>query len=162
MLVVIGVPDSLHQRAKKRQLSAESILKKIAQPYHVIVSKSYLLEDARATAKELFQKYPLVDSIIAASDVHAIAILQEAYQRGYKVPDELQIIGYDDIPTSDLVVPPLSTVHQPAYQIGYKGADMLYQLISNKPIKQKKIVLPVHFKERETLRKKEIKWKEYL
>ncbi len=157
MLVVIGVPDSLHQRAKKRQLSAESILKKIAQPYHVIVSKSYLLEDARATAKELFQKYPLVDSIIAASDVHAIAILQEAYQRGYKVPDELQIIGYDDIPTSDLVVPPLSTVHQPAYQIGYKGADMLYQLIGNKPIKQKKIVLPVHFKERETLRKKEIK-----
>lgn len=156
-LVVVGVPDSLHQRAKKRQLSAEAVLKKAKQSYQVIVSRSYLLEDARETALELFRQYPEVDSVIAASDVHAIAILQEAYQRGRKVPDELQIIGYDDIPTSDLVVPPLSTIHQPAYQIGYKGADMLYQLIMNKQVKNKKIVLPVHFKERETLRKKEVK-----
>lgn len=157
LLVVVGVQDSIHHHAKDRQISVESTLIKAQQPYQVIDSRSYLLEDARETAMELFQSYPEVDSVIAASDVHAIAILQEAYRRGYKIPEELQIIGYDDIPTSDLVVPRLSTIHQPAYQMGYEGANMLYQLITNQTVKKKKIVLPVHFQERETLRKKEFK-----
>ncbi|MHC5268977.1 LacI family DNA-binding transcriptional regulator [Enterococcus sp. LJL98] len=154
-LVVIGVPDTILDRAKNRQLGAEAVLIKAEQAYQVIVSRSYLLEDARATAKALFETYPEVDSVIAASDVHAIAILQEAYQRGYQIPEDLQLIGYDDIPTSDLVVPRLSTIHQPAFQIGYQGAEMLHQLITNQKVQTKKMILPVHLVHRETLRKKE-------
>ena len=75
--------------------------------------------------------------MIAPSDTHAIAIMQEAYHHGVKIPEQLQVIGYDDIPISKLVVPRLTTIHQPAYQVGYKGAEMLFALINDQFIEQK-------------------------
>ena len=67
----------------------------------------------------------------------------------------MQVIGYDDIPISNLVVPPLTTIHQPAYEMGYKGAEMLYKLMNEQEVKQKKLILPTRLIERDTLRKKE-------
>ena len=54
--------------------------------------------DAKKWAKELFDKYLETDGVIASNNITATAVLHEALQRGKKVPDEVQIIGYDDIP----------------------------------------------------------------
>ena len=96
-----------------------------------------------------------MDSVIASNDVHGLAILKEALRRGIKVPEELQIIGYDDIPFSQMVYPSLATIAQPAYEMGYKGAELLCRVMENQPIDKKIIQLPVLLKQRETLRKKE-------
>lgn len=151
-IVVIAGPETV-SRARDRLLSVEYTLKKAHQEYALIQSASFLLEDAAETAQAVFNRFPAVDSVIAPSDTHAIAVMQEAYHRGYKIPEELQVIGYDDIPISKLVVPRLTTIHQPAYQIGYRGAQMLFQLMTNQVVEQKKIILPVHLEERETVRK---------
>jgi LacI family transcriptional regulator len=150
-IVVIAGPESV-TRARDRLMSVEQTLRKANVPYSLIQSNSFLLEDAKQTATLLFDHYPNVDSIIAPSDTHAITILQEAYHRGYQVPKSLQVIGYDDVPISKLVVPRLTTIHQPAYQVGFKGAEMLYSLMNNEYIERKKIILPVHLEVRETVR----------
>lgn len=152
-LVVVAGPENV-SRSKDRLLGVEYLLKKKNQNYQVLQSDSYLLEDAEKTAKELFRRFPEVDSVIAPSDTHAIAILQEANRYQLNVPIDFQIIGYDDIPISKLMIPRLTTIHQPAYQIGWQGAEMLIKLMNNQPIKEKQIVLPVHLQTRETLRKK--------
>lgn len=150
-VVVIAGPESV-TRARDRLLSVEYTLKKAQVPYALVKSTSFLLEDATLTAKQVFLEHPTVDSVIAPSDTHAIAIMQEAYHHCVKIPEQLQVIGYDDIPISKLVVPRLTTIHQPAYQVGYKGAEMLFALINDQFIEQKKIILPVHLEERETVR----------
>jgi DNA-binding LacI/PurR family transcriptional regulator len=61
--------------------------------------------------KELLQ-YPL-DGIVVSSDVIAVGILKSILMAGKKVPEDIAIIGYDDIPLAKLFVPALTTVAQP-------------------------------------------------
>lgn len=153
-IVVVAGPEQV-TRSRDRLISVENTLQNAQQPYSLLQADSFQFQSAEAVAEELFQKFPHVDSVIAPSDTHAIAILQAANQRGLKIPEEFQIVGYDDIPISNLVFPRLSTVHQPAYQIGWQGADLLFKLMNNLPVQANKIKLPVFLQNRDTLRIKE-------
>lgn len=120
-----------------------------------VLNTSFSFGGALETAKKLFALYPKTDGVIAANDITASAILREALYRGKKVPDEIQIIGFDDIPMSRFLFPALSTIHQPAYEMGKEAAKLLLEQLNNPHIKRKQIMLPVSFKERETTRKAE-------
>ena len=91
--------------------------------------------------------------MIASNDIVATAVIQEAYRLGKKVPQDVQIIGFDDIPLSSLLSPALSTIRQPAYDMGRAAADLLIQLIEGTAGEQRIIQMPVQFIERETTRK---------
>lgn len=153
-IIVISGPKEI-DRSKERLQGVLSVLEESKKDYSLVHSASFLLEDAIITAQTVFKQFPTVDTVIAPSDIHAIALIQEAYRHNIKVPKDLQVIGYDDIPISNLVVPPLTTIHQPAYEMGYKGAEMLYKLMNEQEVKQKKLILPTRLIERDTLRKKE-------
>lgn len=83
----------------------------------------------------------------------AAAILREALQLGKSIPDELQIVGFDDIPQSELLFPALSTIRQPAYEMGKEAAKLLLKYIKKEIVQNKHIELPVTFIERNTTRK---------
>jgi LacI family transcriptional regulator len=71
------------------------------------------------------------------------------------VPDDLQVIGFDDIPQSRFSFPALSTIRQPAYEMGKQAAGLLIKCIKKEPLIQKQVQLPVTFIERNTTRKVE-------
>lgn len=122
--------------------------------FHVI-SSSFSFDDAEKMAITLFENYPDIDGVIASNDLSAAAILHEALRIGRSIPNDIQIIGYDDIPLSRLLFPPLSTIRQPAYDMGREAAKLLMKIINNKPLLQKNIQMPVTFIERQTTRKVE-------
>ncbi len=123
--------------------------------FNVMTTASFTFADAEKAAAELFEKFPETDGVIASNDLGAAAILHEALKRGISVPEELQIIGYDDIPLSRLLFPPLSTIRQPAYDMGREAAKLLIQLLDGEISEHKNIQLPVRFIERQTTRKVE-------
>lgn len=65
----------------------------------------------------------------------------------------MQIIGYDDIPQSRLSYPTLTTIRQPAYEMGREAARLLITMIRKEPITQSTIQMPVELIERNTTRK---------
>lgn len=69
-------------------------------------------------------------AIFAANDVTAIRVLGAAGVLGIKVPDELSIVGFDDIPQASLVTPTLTTVRQPLGAMGAAAMQMLLDLLS--------------------------------
>ena len=74
--------------------------------------------------------------------------------KGYKVPDDIEVIGYDDIDFSKHFYPALSTIHQDTMQIGTTAAIKLIQKIENKePNKQDITFIPVKLVHRETTKK---------
>lgn len=139
--------------AQDRFRGAVESLSEAEVDFSVMSTTSFSFEDAKGWAEELFDKFPDTDGIIASNDLVGIAILHEALRRGKRIPEELQIIGYDDIPQSSLSYPPLSTIRQPAYDMGRKAAELLIRIIKKEPNIEKTVQLPVELIERSTTRK---------
>ncbi|MFD0048964.1 LacI family DNA-binding transcriptional regulator [Actinomycetes bacterium NPDC127524] len=121
--------------------------------FNVMATSSFSFEEGEKSAKILFKDFPDTDGVIASNDAAAAAILHEALRIGKAIPEDLQIIGFDDIPLSSLLFPPLSTIRQPAYEMGKEAAKLLIRLINNEHVAEKNIQLPVSFIERQTTRK---------
>jgi DNA-binding LacI/PurR family transcriptional regulator len=68
-------------------------------------------------------------AVLAMSDVHAIGAVHEAQRFGMRVPQDLEVIGFDDIPLAGLVSPALSTVRQPILEKGERAADLLIEAL---------------------------------
>jgi LacI family transcriptional regulator len=77
-----------------------------------------------------------------ANDGMAIGALLAIHQAGLSVPDDVAIVGFDDLPTSRYAYPPLTTVHQPIREKGERAADMLIDQVEGKSSAVRHIELP--------------------
>ncbi|GGA46248.1 LacI family DNA-binding transcriptional regulator [Paenibacillus physcomitrellae] len=141
--------------AQDRYKGAVDMLKEQGISYNVIQTSSFSFMEAGTWAEQLFSQYPDTDGVIASNDIVAAAVLHEALRLGKRVPEDVQIIGYDDVPLSRILNPSLTTVRQPAYDMGRAAARLLIAFMENKPIDQTTIQMPVTFTERDTTRKAE-------
>src|SRR5436190_1079222 len=73
-------------------------------------------------------------AIFAGSDQQAFGLYEAARQRGLRVPQDLSVVGFDDLPVSRWVPPPLTTVRQPLDEMGRAAAQMLGDLIEGRPL----------------------------
>ena len=80
--------------------------------------------------KELLQEYP-IDGLLAHSDYHAFRAMEVIQKLGHNVPDDISIIGYADEPLASYTTPKITTVKQPAYEIGKVGMEMLLKQINS-------------------------------
>ena len=78
----------------------------------------------------------LPTAIFAANDLMAIGVLKAFAQLKIQVPEDVSIIGFDNIPFSDCTYPPLTTIDQPTYLMGQKAVETLLKLIDKKDIKK--------------------------
>ena len=69
----------------------------------------------------------LPTAVFCANDLLALGALQELQQRGVRVPQDVAIVGYDDIDFASAAMVPLSSVRQPRHQIGRTAADLLIE-----------------------------------
>ena len=67
-------------------------------------------------------------AIFAGSDLQALGLYEEARMRGLRVPDDLSVVGYDDIPMCGWVSPPLTTVHQPLRRMGEEATRLVIRM----------------------------------
>lgn len=91
-------------------------------------------------------------AIFASNDVMAFGAMEAARERGKKIPDDISIIGFDDIPQAAQVHPPLTTIHQPLEEMGRRAAQMLLDIIEHPQRPAEKIELPTELVMRESTR----------
>jgi len=80
-------------------------------------------------------------AIMAYNDLMAMGAMSAAQERGILVGKQISITGFDDIPMSEHSHPPLTTVHQPVYQIGSMVCEMLIQTLSGESPKSEQVIL---------------------
>ena len=73
-------------------------------------------------------------AILAMSDMAAIGVLGAAESAGMHVPDDLSVVGYDDLPMAAWTSPPLTTVRQPIVEKGRLAARLLIQRLQGKTV----------------------------
>ncbi len=80
-------------------------------------------------ARQLLAAPDRPTAIFAANDLSAITTIEVAGEFGLRVPEDLSVVGFDNIPESALATPPLTTVDQPIRKMGQRAVDLLIQLI---------------------------------
>lgn len=99
-----------------------------------------------------FSLEPRPTAIICANDSMALGALNKLYQMGLEVPDDISIVGFDDIEIARQITPPLTTVSVPVDDIAGCAFDMLKKLIDGKPLDNRHVALQAHLTVRGTSR----------
>jgi LacI family transcriptional regulator len=94
----------------------------------------------RLGAKRLLEHGP--DAVFAASDRMAAGALTEILGSGLRIPEDIALVGFDDIPQAAEMDPPLTTVRQSVRQLGKAALEILLDLINNPPGPPRRVTLP--------------------
>ena len=114
----------------------------------------YDYEDGIRAARKLVERYPHVDGVIASNDMVAIAAYKILTREGYQIPEDIQMIGFDNIRFSWLFTPELTTVNQPIKEMGTMAVQIIINHGRGLPFQQENI-LDVSLVERQTTKRKE-------
>ncbi|MCB2177222.1 MAG: LacI family transcriptional regulator [Actinomycetales bacterium] len=102
----------------------------------------YRKDSALGPAADLLALPEPPTAIFAANDLSALGVLAVAAQQGLRVPDDLSVIGFDDVPEAASSTPPLTTVRQPIQEMGAAGIDLLVALMSGQGAPDTHVRLP--------------------
>jgi len=86
-------------------------------------------------------------AVFCANDQTAYGARLALYRRGLRVPEDVSLVGFDDVPTSQYLTPPLTTVRQPIYDIGRQAADAIMQLIRKESVTRNAVPLSLIVRE---------------
>ncbi len=108
---------------------------------------NHQIEGGRQATIELLEHAPELTAIFVLNDLMALGALEAARASGRRVPNDVSIVGFDDIPFAALANPPLTTVGQPIRQLGEQAADLLLRVIEHGPTSfdssaQQNVLLP--------------------
>ena len=107
----------------------------------LIVEGNYKISGGREGVLELLSKGRDFTAVVCANDLMAIGAMEELKDAGFRIPEDISITGFDDIPMARYVEPKLTTVAQPCYQMGEMATELLIKLIEGKPVKNAVITL---------------------
>jgi DNA-binding LacI/PurR family transcriptional regulator len=99
-------------------------------------------------AKQLLTLPDRPTAIFAASDTQAIGVLEAAQELGLNVPQDLSIIGYDDIEVAEYLN--LTTIRQPLFDSGMAGVNILLNALATPQEEPQEVCLPISIVERRT------------
>jgi len=146
-LVCIKGPDGIHSAAG-RYAGYRDVCRERGVPERT-VSCDYDFATGLAMTEELLRIYPDVDGIVACNDMVAISIYKILHKKNIAVPEQVQLIGFDDIHMATIMTPELTTIHQPVRAMAEKAMEVLLDP-ENTEKKGERFVFPVTLQKRET------------
>jgi LacI family transcriptional regulator, galactose operon repressor len=98
----------------------------------LIIPGDYSRVGGRRAMAELLARPDPPSAVVCANDLSALGALEEAQRRGYKVPESISIVGFDDIDEAALASPPLTTIRLPPHEIGIVAAEKLIERLKGR------------------------------
>lgn len=118
-----------------------------------VIHSGFSQEDGEADVEKLFRYSETPDAIFAVNDRKAVGAMLALKKLKIKIGEEVGVIGFTNDPVSGLISPGLSTIAEPAFEIGTNSCELLLQHITKKNFSPKEIVLPGKLIVRESTRK---------
>lgn len=137
--------------ADLRAAGFREICEEAGIPHREIVTSTYQYNhlEYHEFIEKALQENPLVDGIFASSDVIAAQILQVCRRLGIRVPEQMKLVGFDDVNISFLTTPQITTIHQPIREMAQLAVNLLVDAAEGNVV-PKRSILPVSLVERET------------
>ncbi len=124
--------DSDHPDATERLRGYQAALEQagIAYEPNLVVPGEYLEVSGLLAVDRLLGTGQRFTAIFAANDQMAVGAALGLQRRSLRVPEDVSIVGFDDLPTSQYAIPPLTSIEQPAYELGRLAAQGLLQMLA--------------------------------
>ena len=147
-----GRPDLESARLRESGFRHALATAGIAVDESLVRSGGYRPETADAPAHAVLTAPEPPTAVFAANDLSAIRTMEVAQQLGLRVPEDVSVIGFDNVPESALAIPPLTTISQPLREMGATALTLLIDLLDGKePVTH--VRLPTKLVERASCRK---------
>lgn len=115
----------------------------------------FTAESGMRAAQRLMNLAQPPTAVLAANDMMAIGAMMWALEHGIRVPEQLSVVGYDDIRNAALILPGLTTTSQPKYELGLESAQMLFRRIhamrAGERLERQSLNMSTSFKRRASL-----------
>lgn len=102
-------------------------------------------------AQALIKKHPDITAMFASNDLCSFGAIQGLHQLGFQVPQDVSVVGFDDVHMADYFIPRLTTIHQPFFEIGELAINYILQTIDGHDASFE--IPPVKFIERDSTRR---------
>jgi LacI family transcriptional regulator len=133
-----AISDNLHMEVEEKQ---------------IVSGNGFGFDDGRDKFIQLMKQYPDLSAIFCVSDEMAIGAISAAYRLGIKIPEDVSIMGYDNLKISEMSVPPLTTTAQPLVKMAEKATEILFKIINKKADDVHSIIMPYQIIERDSVKK---------
>jgi DNA-binding LacI/PurR family transcriptional regulator len=111
---------------------------------------NYSAESGFEAMKDLLRKKPYPTAVFAGNDTIAVGVMAAVQQKGFRIPQDIAVVGHDDIPIARYTTPPLTTVSQSATEAGELAGDMLIQLVQGEEPEERQVRLEAELVVRES------------
>ena len=115
-----------------------------------IVESDYLISGGYHAARQLLLLPELPTAIFAFNDNMAVGSMRAIREAGLRIPDDISLIGFDDLEIAAIVTPPLTTVRQPLEEMGRMAANLLTRLIDGQRVEALRVDLETRLVMRES------------
>ncbi len=99
---------------------------------NLLSQTNYSLRGGKTSMTEILALPDPPTAVFCSNDYMAIGAMKGARECGLNLPQDMSIVGFDDIHIASYIVPGLTTIHQPAYEMGKQGAKLLFRLMEEK------------------------------
>jgi DNA-binding LacI/PurR family transcriptional regulator len=103
----------------------------------LIFERDFEFVEGRSAMHAILRHRARPTAVFCANDIQAIGAMYECQEAGVKVPEQMSIVGFDDLPISQYMHPQLTTVRVPADDMGRRATEMLLAAIEGKPSDQR-------------------------
>jgi LacI family xylobiose transport system transcriptional regulator len=131
--VIAGSDDLMATRARVDGFRSAMRAANLPIDDTLIISKDLAMEASPEPGLQLLERAERPTAIFATSDIKALGAYEAARALGINIPDELSIVGYDDLPVAHWAGPPLTTVRQPLREMAQEAAKLVIRLRQEEP-----------------------------
>lgn len=134
-------PKGVITADERRRAFKDLVKKNGLEEKCLIVESGFSWKDGYKTTKDILNLKKMPTAILSSCDIAAMGIYKALNEAGYKIPDDISVIGYDNLDICEALSPALTTINQPKYELGEIAAEKLFNLINGKK-EEKKVILP--------------------
>ncbi|MEV5330356.1 LacI family DNA-binding transcriptional regulator [Nonomuraea sp. N2-4H] len=148
--IITGPDSALSSRARLDGYRTALDMAGLPVDPELIGRGDFLIEGGLAEARRMLSLPDRPTAIFATNDGQAIGTYHAAHQLGLRIPDDLSVIGFDDLPSVRWAIPPLTTIRQPLIDMAAAATSMLLTLAQGEQLAQSRVELATELVVRES------------
>jgi len=133
MGILGGTRSQLYSRARIDGFRSALADSDLVVPDHLVATANWNRDTARAAALRMLSASERPTAIFACSDIMALGVYDAAAEIGLRIPADLSVVGFDDVPEAEWASPQMTTVQQPIHEMGSAALRMLLRMQEQSP-----------------------------